>query len=111
VEIGVSGDEFQAALQELLAARLTDAPDNDAVRAREVLGLTLTATEPEITQALINYYDDEICALVAGLEADDPPLLTQIRADAFATRMVSILNAIPHTSVPPERCSPRSNPS
>ena len=105
----LGSDEFQAALQELLAARLTDAPDTDATRAREVLGLTLIATDPEIVQALTNYYDDEICALVARLEADDPPLLTQIRADAFATRMVSILNAIErHTAALSARPSQRT---
>lgn len=71
----LGGDEFQAALQELLAARLTDAPDTDAARAREVLGLTLITTESDIVQALTSYYDDEICALVARLEADDPRCL------------------------------------
>jgi hypothetical protein len=79
------GDEVQAALQELLAARLTNASENDAALAREVLRFTLGST-PEAA-ALAGYYDDEICALVARLEADDPPLLTQIRADAFATRI------------------------
>ena len=33
----LEGDEIQAALQELLAARLTDAPDTDAARAREAV--------------------------------------------------------------------------
>jgi hypothetical protein len=86
------GDEVQAALQELLAARLTDAPEADAIRAREVLRLTLGASPEAAT--LADYYDDEICALVARLEADDAPMLAQIRAEAFATRMISILNAI-----------------
>jgi hypothetical protein len=44
--------------------------------------------------ALAGYYDDQIGALVARLEADDPALLAQIRGDAFATRMINILNAI-----------------
>lgn len=105
----LGGDEFQAALQELLAARLTDAPDTDAARAREVLSLTLIMTEPDLAMALTSYYDDEICALVARLEADDPPLLAQIRADAFATRMISILNAIErHTAALSARPSQRA---
>src|ERR1700691_1051525 len=41
------GDEIQAALQELLAARLTDAPETDAADARQVLCLTLIAADPE----------------------------------------------------------------
>jgi hypothetical protein len=90
----LGGEEFQAGLQELLAVRLTDAPDADADRARDVLGLTLTGTDPAVAQAVTDYYDNEIGALVARLEADDAPLLAQIRFDAFATRIVSILNAI-----------------
>jgi hypothetical protein len=31
---------------------------------------------------------------VARLEADDPPLLAQIRSEAFSTRLINILNAI-----------------
>lgn len=37
------GEEVQAALHELLAARLTDAPEADAASARQVLSLTLLA--------------------------------------------------------------------
>jgi hypothetical protein len=91
------GDEIQAALQELLAARLTGAPETDAASARQALSLTLTAAGPGTGlagDALAGYYDDQIGALVARLEADDPALLAQIRGDAFATRMINILNAI-----------------
>ncbi len=109
LKAALSSDEMQAALQELLAARLTDAPETDATRAREVLGHTLVAAGPEIAQALTDYYDDEICALVARLEAADPPLLAQIRTDAFAARMVSILNAIErHTAALTSRPSQRA---
>jgi hypothetical protein len=86
------GDEVQAALQELLAARLTDAPEAEAMLARQALALTLGPLP--VLAALVDYYDDEICALVARLQADDRPLLTQIRSDAFSTRMISILRAI-----------------
>ena len=91
------GDEAQAALHELLAARLTDAPETDAAAARQVLVLTLTSADAGaagFAEALADYYDDQVCALVARLEADDPPLLAQIRSDAFSTRMINILNAI-----------------
>jgi NACHT domain-containing protein len=91
------GDEIQAALQELLAARLTDAPETDAADARQVFCLTLIAADPEAgpaADALAGYYDDQICALVARLEGADPPLLAQIRSEAFSTRMINVLNAI-----------------
>ncbi len=93
----LGGDEFQAALQELLAARLTDAPETDAGAARQVLTVTLISAAADATpvaDVLAGYYDDQICALVARLEADDPPLLAQIRSDAFSTRMINVLNAI-----------------
>lgn len=91
------GDEVQAALQVLLAARLTDAPETDAASARQVLSLTVTAADSgaaPFAETLAGYYDDQICALVARLEADDPPLLAQIRGEALSARMINVLNAI-----------------
>lgn len=91
------GDETQSALQELLAARLTDAPETDVAKSRHVLSSTLSTADPDASQfadALAEYYDDQICALVARLESQDPRLLVQIRSEAFSTRMINILNAI-----------------
>ena len=85
------GDEIQAALQALLAARLTDAPETDAARARELLNLAIGSP---FAAALTDYYDDQIAALVAALEARDPPMLSQIRSDAFSTRLVAALDTI-----------------
>jgi hypothetical protein len=93
----LDGMEFQAALQELLAARLTDAPEADASAARRLLTVTLVTNEAgaaPVADALAGYYDDQICALVTRLETDAPPLLAQIRSDAFSTRMINVLNAI-----------------
>ena len=93
----LEGDEIQAALQELLAARLTDAPDTDAARAREAVTLTLTVGAPEAGPAAdvpAGYYDDQICALVARLGVYEPAALAQIRTEAFAARVVAILGAI-----------------
>jgi NACHT domain len=93
----LDGDEFQAALQELLAARLTDAPETDASAARRVLIVTLIANAADVApvaDVLAGYYDDQISALAARLEADDPPLLAQIRSDAYSARMINVLNAI-----------------
>ena len=83
------GPAIQAALQELLAARLTDAPETDAARAREVFIRTLPAAAP-----LADFYDDEICALVARLETSEPKLLATIRSDAYNARLVSAVKAI-----------------
>jgi uncharacterized protein YidB (DUF937 family) len=93
----LSSDEIQAALQELLAVRLTDAPETDASRAREAVHAALSAAHLDSTslaEALAGYYDDQICSLVARLEAEEPPLLAQIRSEAFSSRMISILHAI-----------------
>jgi len=93
----LGGDEIQAALQELLAARLTDAPEADAARARGVVALTLTLGAPETgpaAEVMAGYYDDQICALVARISVYAPQDLAQIRAEAFASRMIAILGAI-----------------
>jgi hypothetical protein len=65
----LSGVETQAALQGLLAARLTDAPETDAAREREAVRQVLSTAGPEAAAfagALADYYDDQICALVAA---------------------------------------------
>jgi uncharacterized protein YidB (DUF937 family) len=93
----LGGDEIQACLQELLAVRLTDAPETDASRARDALRVAVGAAAPgtaAFSGALADYYDDQICALVARLEGEEPPLLAQIRCEAFSSRMISILQAI-----------------
>jgi hypothetical protein len=93
----LGGDEIQPALQELLAVRLTDAPETDASRARDALQLTLGAVAPDAAafgEALAGYYDDQICDPVARLEGGEPPLLAQIRSEAFSARQLTVLQAI-----------------
>jgi hypothetical protein len=90
------GDDAQAAVQELLAVRLTDGTDMDAGRAREAFALTLaSADDPEISsfaETAADYYDEEICDLVGRLK--DSPMLAQIRSEALAARMIAVLRAI-----------------
>jgi hypothetical protein len=90
------GDDVQAAVQELLAVRLTDGTELDAAQAREVFVLTLAgADDPEISshvETLADYYDDEICDLVGRL--GDSPVLAQIRSEALFARMIAVLHAI-----------------
>jgi len=111
----VNGDEIQAALQELLAARLTDAPEADAAQARGAVRLTLSVAGSDtdrVAEALADYYDDQISALVARLGVYEPQLLAQIRAEAFSTRMIAILNAIErHTAALSTRPNQRTEAS
>lgn len=84
----LAGAEVQATLQGLLAARLTDAPETDASRARDAVRGALASAGPDtaaFAEALAGYYDDQICALVARLEGQEPPQLPQIRDEAFSS--------------------------
>lgn len=90
------GNGAQAAIQELLAVRLTDGPNADAKLARDAFVATLPeANDLEISgcaQALASYYDDEISELVGRIA--NTPLLTQIRSEALSGRMIAVLHAI-----------------
>ena len=105
------GDDVQAAVQELLAVRLTDGSDFDAARAREAFVLTLAgAGDPEVSshaEALAGYYDDEISHLVGRL--GDSPMLAQIRSEALSARMIAVLHAIErHTAALSSRPTSRT---
>ena len=89
----IQRDEVQGALQALLAARLTDAPETDATRAREAVRLAL-GEAPQAGQ-VSDYFDDKISALVADLEGRVGLAgLAQIRAEAYNSRVVALLGAI-----------------
>jgi EVE domain len=93
----LGGDSVQATLQELLAVRLTRAPEVQVARAREVFCLTLTTADSALSPfgpPLVGYYDEEICSLVARLEAAEPGLLAQIRSSTASARMIAVLDAI-----------------
>ena len=104
-------DGAQAAVQELLAVRLTDGSDADAGLAREAFVVTLAeANDSEISgcaQALASYYDDEISELVGRLGAT--PLLAQVRSEALSGRMIAVLHAIErHTAALSSRSAQRT---
>lgn len=64
---------------------------------RDVFSLTMTLALPaaaSFASRLADFYDDQICGLVARIEADDPALLPQIRGEALSARMIAVLNAI-----------------
>jgi hypothetical protein len=71
LQAALKRDEVQGALQALLAARLTDAPETEAAKAREAVRLALSGTPEagaEYAGQLSDYFDDKISALVATLE-------------------------------------------
>jgi hypothetical protein len=109
------GEEAQAALQELLAVRLTDGDDVEAARVREVFHLTLSGVDPSLSEfgpLLADFYDGEISSMVARLEAAEPSMLAQIRSEAFSGRMIAILRAIErHTAALSDRPNARSEAS
>lgn len=92
-------DEVQGALQALLAARLTDAPETDATKAREAVRLALSQHRPNelalglgavYSGQLSEYFDEKICALVANLEGRVGLAgLGQVRAEAYNARIVA----------------------
>jgi hypothetical protein len=91
----LSADAIQAVLHELLAARLTDAPEADVNSIRRVFELTLGAAGlDDFATELFSYYDGEICTLVGRLEGAEPSVLRQIRAEALSGRIIAILHAI-----------------
>ena len=93
----LGGDEIQAVLHELLAVRLTDAPEADVARVRAVFEMTLSSFGRDMAQfaaALFEYYDNQVCKLVGRLEGSEPALLQQIRHEALNARMIAILGAI-----------------
>ena len=103
-------EEVQAVLHELLAARLTDAPEADVSTIREMFELTLgRADVGDIAPELFDYYDGEICTLVGQLEGAEPSLLRQIRQEALSARMIAILHAIErHTAALEDPSDPRT---
>lgn len=91
------GYEVQGVLHELLAARLTGAPQADIARIRSLWDSTMRTAGPigtPATEELFDYYDAEISTLVSRMKSQVPELLREIRSDAFNARIVSILNAI-----------------
>jgi hypothetical protein len=97
-------NEVQGALQVLLAARLTDASEADAIKAREAVRLALSQQQqneltlgPGATYAeqLSEYFDQKICAIVANLEGRvGLARLGQVRAEAYNARIIALLGAI-----------------
>jgi hypothetical protein len=84
-------DDAHAILHELLAVRLSDAPDVDAERlASAFVGLFPPAAR-DCARPMFDHFDERILAIVVRLDGD---LLGRIRRDAFLTRITATLGAI-----------------
>jgi len=91
------GDDVQAIIHELLAVRLSDAPETEADRLREVFQQLLGARLPELSPIagnLFDFFDNAICDLTARLSTSRPEVLRGIREEAHLTRINATLSAI-----------------
>jgi len=108
-------DEFHSVLHELMAVRLTDAPESDAGQVRRALGLTLSAAlagadTGSLADALFDYYDCRICELVGRLEGANTAALARIRQEALTARTIAVLHAIErHTADLAGQADPRAD--
>ncbi|MHC3467888.1 NACHT domain-containing protein [Streptomyces sp. 7R007] len=110
VEEFFRGDDSQALLHELLAARLTDAPESVITRLREAYAAcgraTLAALFPSadhqdpgsaaagLATEFFDHCDLEIASLVGPLADMDATVLGRVRQDAFSARVTAVLGAI-----------------
>ncbi|MFB9834751.1 hypothetical protein [Actinoallomurus acaciae] len=93
-------NDAHAILHELLAVRLSDAPDVDAER----LASAFAGLFPPAARPLFDHFDERILALVARLGGD---LLGRIRRDAFLTRINVTLGAIERHTAALAACGDR----
>lgn len=87
----------QAVLHELLAARLTDAPEADVERIQALFSQTLAVADNglvPVAGTLFGFYDGQIADLTGRLEGTGVAILGQIRQEAFAARLIAVLQAI-----------------
>lgn len=86
-------DEVQSALQSLLAARLTDAPEIYAIKAQKAVQLALGGIPH--AEVVSNYFNRRIGNLVAHLEGTvGLAKLSQIRNEAYGSRIIDLLDNI-----------------
>lgn len=85
-------NDIQAILHELLAVRLSSAPDADVKRLSVLFQDTAgTSMAPEDAAKLFHYYDKQVRNLVERLRDADVNFLNQIRQEAYLTSIVSAI--------------------
>ncbi|MET9807717.1 NACHT domain-containing protein [Streptomyces halstedii] len=110
----LEGEEFHAVIHELLAARLTDAPEKEIADIRSLLESTLGYASPsvdfsDLANALFEYYDAEVCSITGRLQGVSSEFLPRIRSEAFSARMVSSLRAIERRLISYESTDPEGD--
>lgn len=91
--------DSQAVLHELLAARLTDAPEAVVERLRDAYEAAARTRLPQtgadgVGAELFDYFDLEVATLVGRLAGSDAELHQRIRTEAFSARIAAVLGAI-----------------
>jgi hypothetical protein len=91
-------DRCHAILHELLAARLTDAPELQVNRLQEafvrLLRTTVPAANDDLPAVVFDYFDRQICELCGRLAGNAPDVAEKLRERAVGTRIIAILDAI-----------------
>ncbi|MET8078724.1 NACHT domain-containing protein [Streptomyces sp. NPDC005303] len=95
----LNSDGFHSVVHELLAARLTDATEEEVERIRSILRCTVSFFKPaidlsDVSDSLFEYYDGEVSAIVGRLQGASKEFLPRLRGEAFSARMISSLRAI-----------------
>ncbi|HEU5331378.1 MAG TPA: NACHT domain-containing protein [Actinocrinis sp.] len=97
----LKSDRSHAVLHELLAARLTDAPERQLLRLRESLDRALRPTETlrqrvptTAVDFAFDYFDEHILDMLGRLREALPEAVSQLRDRAAGHRIIAILDAI-----------------
>jgi hypothetical protein len=100
IEAWLGGDSVQAILHELLAVRLSGAPEIEATRLAGALRTTLEpyavdrVAADDFARAAFAHFDHQMTELTRELAAADPDLLRWVREEALSTRIAATLAAI-----------------
>lgn len=99
---------MQALVHELLAVRLSGAPETEAIRIHDAMN-GLLAENGDLADTLFAYYDGEIRTLTERLAADHPDLMRQTREEAYLARLNATLAAVErHTAALARPADPRA---
>jgi adenylate kinase family enzyme len=97
----LASDRCHAVLHELLAARLTDAPEQQLDRLRSSFSRALWPlgdldrdAAKEVADAAFDYFDEKLCEVVGRLEGALPDAAGRLRNRAIGHRIIAILDAI-----------------
>jgi hypothetical protein len=83
----------QSIVYELLAARLTAAPEAEVERLSRLFAVAGSQLLPSADSGMLfDFLDGQVCDLVGRLGGADPDLLQRVRQDAYLGRVVAAIN-------------------